>query len=76
MGIEKLKRVMWRLKEKNPTLKVILKHDLENAIMWECGTAYVTIFDNRAALIRLGWIKRQSRYFTVGNKYYEDETNI
>ena len=76
MGIEKLKRVMWRLKEKNPTLEVILKADLENAIMWECGTAYVTILDNRNALIRLGWIKRQSRYFTIGPKYYADEMNL
>lgn len=62
MGIDKLKRVMWRIREKNPEMKIIKKSDLEMAIMFECGTDYQTRSRNIDHLLKLGWLKQTHRH--------------
>lgn len=62
MGIDKLKRVMWRLREKHPDLSYIRKTDLETAIMIECGTNPKTLMINIKSLLKLGWIKQKHRH--------------
>ena len=59
MSIEKLERVMWRLRKGldpayNPT-----RAKLDICIMKECGTSPSTLKANKAALKKLGWIKFQ-----------------
>ena len=58
MTVEKLKRVMLRLRsrmlEGQTTTNQI---ELRRAIMIECGTTPATVCHNRQALVRLGWIK-------------------
>ena len=59
MSINKLERVMWRLRmlckkegeSDNPRWL-----DLKRAIMYECGTDPSTYRKNRKALLELGWI--------------------
>lgn len=57
MTIEKLKRVLWRVRAKNPDVKRPTYTQLERAIMIECGTSRMTYFANKSALTKLGWIK-------------------
>jgi len=61
MSVDKLKRVLWRLREKGIADRLPLI-ELERAIMRECGTTPITISRNIKALIKLGWIRRSSRY--------------
>lgn len=63
MTINKLERVMWRLRVNNPNIDKVLNKQLRMAIMKECGTDQRTYARNREALIKLGWIK------TRGNKW-------
>ena len=58
MTVERLARVMWRLR-KNLKNKddVVTNQELERAIMYECGTDRRTLLYNRKALIKLGWLK-------------------
>lgn len=52
MTIERLERVMWRLrKNKKPN-----RDHLHDCIMRECGTDPITIKNNVAALKKLKWI--------------------
>ena len=60
MTIEKLERVMWRLRKWNPNSEVILNSELQRAIMYECGTDPHTVKKNRHALKILGWIRSKS----------------
>lgn len=60
MGIEKLKRVLWRLENKNP--QNLMMTELRRAVMFECGTDRRTISDNIKRLVEVGWIKRKGRY--------------
>ena len=57
MSVEALGRVMWRLRKLHPKQDKFLSHELRRAIMHECGTDPKTVFNNRDALKRLGWIK-------------------
>lgn len=57
MSIEKLERVMWRLRKLADGTRNPVNSLLEKAIMYECGTSRKTYTDNRRALIKLGWIK-------------------
>ena len=57
MTLEKLQRVMWRLRKTNPGIKKPSYVELEKAIMHECGTHKVTYYSTRRALTTLGWIK-------------------
>lgn len=57
MGIDRLERVMWRLRKRHPGLDVVTNKQLRLAIMYECGTSPMTVVNNRKALKELGWIK-------------------
>lgn len=73
MTIDKLKRVMWRLRAKNPDVKRPTYAMLERAIMHECGTSRMTYFANKSALTKLGWIRAFNRVrFTLTNLDLED----
>lgn len=63
MGIERLERVMWRIRSTHPGKKTITNPQLRLAIMHECGTDPKTYRNNRAALKRLGWIKHKGRVY-------------
>lgn len=58
MTIEKLERVMWRVRKRNPNTLTITNLELKRAIMYECGTSPITYKHNRKALKDLGWIKK------------------
>ena len=58
MTIEKLKRVMWRArKESKDNGKTITRAQLKRCIMLECGVHPSTYYNNKAALIALGWLR-------------------
>ena len=57
MTVEKLKRVMWRLRSKCPDDDRPKWIELKRAIMHECGTDPKTYKHNRKALMELGWVK-------------------
>lgn len=61
MTVEKLKRVLWRVRERHPGKIGITNYELRRAIMYELGTDQRTYKNNRKALIQLGWIKSHSR---------------
>lgn len=62
MSIQKLERVMWRIRDKNKRVGagdwVIHKRELMRAIMIECGTSEATYTRTKWALTQLGWIKK------------------
>jgi hypothetical protein len=71
MTIEKLKRVMWRLR------KLGLDHpsynDLEVVIMQECGTCKATFTRNKRALFKLGYCVRYTKKrFSLSDKDLTD----
>ena len=57
MTIEKLQRVMWRIRKKCPDRSKITRTELKRAIMVECGTSPETYYNNKKALLALGWVK-------------------
>lgn len=65
MTIEKLERVMWRLRASHPNKNRLKNNDLRKSIMQEIGTDPRTYYSNRRALMALGWIKAH------GNKYID-----
>lgn len=62
MSVEKLERVMWRLRARNPNKEVISNVELRRCIMLEIGTDSRTQWNNRKALKELGWIKAKGRH--------------
>jgi len=73
MSVEKLERVMWRLRKRNPNNRNPTWMELRRAIMYECGTDPVTYYNNRKALIVLQWIKSHSKSkLWITNKDIED----
>ncbi len=65
MTIEKLERVMWRLRHNYEDLantKKIPNGVLHEAMMKEVGTDIRTYRANRKALIKMGWIKSVGKY--------------
>jgi len=56
MSIEKLERVLWRVRKKCKNHERIPNHELRRAIMYECGTHPNTYKTNRKALFTLKWI--------------------
>lgn len=56
MTVEKLERVMWRIRKDNPDNKTPLWSALNRAVMLEIGTDKRTYILNRKALIKLKWI--------------------
>jgi len=68
-GIESLKRVIWRLKE-NPK-EFYLVHEIEMAIMYECGTDPRTVDVNMMRLRQLKWIKGKGhRWYIADQDFY------
>ena len=61
MSVEKLERVLWRVRKNNPNTKRITYYALKRAIMYECGTDPKTYKSNVTALRTLGWIKKHSQ---------------
>lgn len=73
MTIDRLERVLWRLRKRNPHTKNPRWRELERAIMYECGTDPTTIRNNIRALKKLGWIKTLTgKRFTLTNKDLEE----
>jgi len=69
MSIEKLERVMWRLRKRNPNNDRPTWAELRRAIMYECGTDISTFYKNKQALVTLGWIKtRNGLRLSITNK--------
>jgi len=58
MTVEKLRRVLWRVRERNPGNDKPTNLELMRAIMIEIGTDPRTYAVNRKALKKLGWVKR------------------
>lgn len=69
MSVEKLERVMWRVRKLNPNKNVVTIPSLRRAIMLEIGTDPRTYYANKRALVDLGWIKSEgrSRHVTLTN---------
>lgn len=67
-GIERLKRVIWRLLEEEK--EYYLYSDVEKAIIYECGYDPRTIKVNLNALKKLGWITISSKRYYISNKDY------
>lgn len=61
MTIEKLERVLWRVRKNSKGNKHPYNSELKRAIMYECGTSPATVKNNRKALRDLGWIKPYNR---------------
>lgn len=61
MTIEKLERVMWRLREQNKEKTYVHSSRLQLAVMYEIGTDMRTYKATRKALIKLGWIKTRGK---------------
>jgi len=68
MTVEKLERVLWRVRKRNPDKKEIKLIELQRAIMYECGTDPKTIRHNKAALVRLGWITSHKKLIRLTDK--------
>jgi len=61
MAIERLERVMWRLRKEYPNTNQVTNSALRRAIDMECGTDIRTYKSNRKALIRIGFIKHKNK---------------
>ena len=57
MTIQKLERVMWRLRKRINPHEYCTPIELEVCIMYECGTDPRTIRHTKRALIKLEWLK-------------------
>ena len=76
MTKEKLKRVMWLLKELNLSdlnKDIVSLTQIERAIMHEIGTDERTIKRSIALLLKFKWIKRINRHQFRLDKIEEDE---
>jgi hypothetical protein len=68
MSVEKLERVLWRLRSSKPDQVTFTNKELRKAIMYECGTDPITYTKNRTALKHLGWIRaRNNKYIRLTN---------
>lgn len=57
MSVEKLERVLWRLRKDHPgTTPTVSRKALRRAIMFECGTDPKTFQSNKQALVHLDWL--------------------
>lgn len=61
MGIDKLERVMWRLRKRNPKERYVTNKELQIATIKECGYSDYTLRTIRKTLIKLGWIKSKGK---------------
>ena len=65
MSVQKLERVLWRLRKTKPESNKFTNHALRQAIMFECGTDPQTYRNNRKALGMLGWISSQGTKYVI-----------
>ena len=74
LTIEKLERVMWRLRKiDNHTYAIMSNKQLETSIMKEIGTDQRTYNNTRRALKKLGWIQPVgSKRFMITNRDLND----
>lgn len=73
MGLDKLQRVLWRVRERNPNVANPTNRELELAIMMEIGTDKQTYKRNRKSLMKLGYIERYTKQrFKLTNKDLSD----
>ena len=63
MSVEKLERVLWRIRKNHKDKLRIHKNELRKAIMLEIGTSAACYQQNRAALIKLEWIKTYKKNY-------------
>ena len=61
MSVDKLERVLLRLRRRNPDARVVSNDELNRCVMLEIGTDQRTLWANRKALLKLGWIKPEGR---------------
>ena len=72
MSIQKLERVLYRLRQRNRGSDEVSWKELQRAIMYEIGTDKRTYSWNRAALIKLGWIRsKNNKQLYLTNKDLE-----
>lgn len=64
-GIEKLKRVMWRLKEEHGHREYMTRSDVEKAIMMECGLDDRTVRNKLKALKTFKWIRCERKMYFI-----------
>ena len=72
MSIKTLQKITQRIRAMNKGKRVFSDSDLKVAIGVECGKSRGAFFDNRYALIKLGWIKQKkklSKYPVKGKKF-------
>lgn len=62
MTVEKLERVLWRVRKIRPNTNIVLWLELKQAIMKEIGTDDRTYRSNVKALRTLRWIATQDSY--------------
>lgn len=72
MSIEKLKRVLQRVRERNPGKVRIPRAEFERCILVECGTSPATYRNNMIPLVKLGWVKRQKNTIVITGKDITD----
>lgn len=69
MSVEKLQRVMWRLRSRNNSDLKIPVTELQRCVMLEIGTDPRTYVITKNALIRLQWIRtRKNRHIWLTGK--------
>ena len=75
MTIEKMERVMWRIRARNKGKTEIFISELRRAVMYEIGTDVRTYNKTKTALKRLGWIKKKGpqRVILTGNDLTGDD---
>ena len=78
MSLDKLRRVIWRLREKFPGKnQKILNFELRKAICEEIGTNIITYRNNRKDLITLRMIKPiRSKYIKIISDIINDDEEV
>jgi len=73
MSVEKLQRVLWRVRKNYPNVERYPWLALQRAVMLEIGTDPRTYWCNKKALIRLQWVRTENKAkFTLSGKDLTD----
>lgn len=68
---DKLKRVMERIRDRNPRKDKVTRKEVWIAIAFECGTDSRTYEKHRNTLLELGWLRScKGNHFLIGNGDY------
>lgn len=60
-GLDRLKRVMWRVRSENPKEERLTWDKLKIAVIKECGYSPGNYFNVKKALLKIGWITRHRK---------------